>query len=91
MTELVFESNRKSQTPIQYKSRILFYLKHGDNYACAPMRYVDRETGEKSIESYYLTDGVYCWSSDIIHHFEKYNYLLPEQFILHVQQKMKLN
>ena len=91
MTELVFEKNQRNQTPIPNKGRILYYLKHGDNFACAPMRYADRETGQKAIEAYYLTDGVYCWSSDVIYHFEMYNYPLPEQFIAYAQRKMKLH
>lgn len=84
MKELFFESTKKADSAPPYKGQILFYLRCGAPLACAPMSYRDRETGQKMIEAYVLTDGAYFWTSDIIYHFEKYNYLLPDEFVAHV-------
>ena len=84
MIEVKFVELHAMKTEMQNKQKVLRYLKHGKHPIVAPMFYKDRETNKPAVEAYYLDDGVYTWSSDIIYHFEKYNYPLPDDFIEYV-------
>ena len=71
--------------PIAEKQAVLDYMNNGQKY-CASARMVrDRVTGELTgIEDNWKTDGVFCWSSDTIYHFQRYNAPLLDGFIEHV-------
>lgn len=71
--------------PISEKKAVLDYMKNGKSY-CASARVVkDRITGDTTtIEDDWKTDGVFCWSQDMIYHFEKYNTPLADEFVSHI-------
>ena len=74
-----------SDFPIPEKAEVLHYLKSAPVVAAAPGIMVDAFTGEHipgGFLAYY--DGVFTWRSDSIYHFEKYNLILPDEFVAHV-------
>ncbi len=68
------------------KTEILNYLylfpKH---YASCPRDSIDCVTGEKIDRDFFVyTDGIYEWCSFLAYHIQKYNILLPQDFVDHV-------
>lgn len=74
--------------PYKGKEAVVNYLKNGRKTYAAPGTATDVYTGEViPIEKCGMTDGEYSWSSSLYHYVEKYNLMLPKEFILKVLQK----
>lgn len=74
-----------SDTGIEYKGKIIDYMKNGRDYGvrCSSIYdYIEDCSKLKTIKRY--TDGIYIWNDEEIYHFEKYNIALNEDFINHV-------
>jgi len=66
------------------KSKVLNHLKSGKIIAAIVGTAKDVFTNEAiNGEWVLMTDGVYEWSSDIVYYYEKYNLLLPDEFVKH--------
>jgi len=74
-----------SSEPISNKEAVLRYLKNAPVIAAAACVPVDVITGEFIPGGSLLAhcDGEYSWNNDLIHYFEKYNFILPQDFINH--------
>lgn len=68
------------------KDTVLQYLKKFDKdcivLTCASTDFVTGQLLKSSIFVY--NDGVYCWTSEEIYHFEKYDMKLNDDFIKYV-------
>lgn len=70
------------------KQIVLNYLKKGRVTAVYPARLVDVVTKEtKNVSLRCLSDGKFCWRSDLIYFYEKYNIKLDADFISRVLSK----
>ena len=70
---------------IPQKDKILSHLRSGDIVAAAAGRALDIITGTRIPDEWVIfTDGEYQWDTSLIYHFDKYNILLPDEFIEHV-------
>lgn len=71
-----------SNVPSPHKKRVLDYLRKNRKLAIAPGPSYDVITGER-IPGQLSTniDGTYYWRSDVSYYFEKYNLVLPDDFI----------
>ncbi len=79
-----------STKEINYKDEILSYLKSGRHVAAACGSAKDIFTGERLKDEWILlSDGEYEWTSDLIYYVEKYNLMLPDDFIIHVLSKIE--
>lgn len=79
-----------SHIPTKEKSKILEYLKHGEDAGvkCSSVfDFVQNELVPRTIHRY--TDGEYIWDDREIYHFEKYNIPLDEDFIKKVLVSME--
>lgn len=73
-----------SDVPIENKNMVLRYLKSHKPKAASPQIVYDVISGEVISEQLTCTDdGKYAWRSDVVYYFEKYNLLLPNDFIKH--------
>lgn len=71
-----------SEKPMQKKEDILEYLKNGEDDGVRCSGIFDYVSGEPTFETIHLfTDGKYCWDSEEIYHFERYNLSLNDDFI----------
>ena len=74
----------------QNKDVILQYLKNFNKecivLTCASTDFVTGQLLKSSIFVY--NDGVYCWTSEEIYHFEKYDMKLNDDFIQYVLDKI---
>lgn len=67
------------------KKKVIEYLKSQKRVAGCPRAAIDCVTGEVISPSYSVySDGEYDWCDFLIYHIEKYNVLLPQDFIEHV-------
>lgn len=67
------------------KIKVIAYLKSQKRIAGCPRAAIDCVTGEQIAASYSVyTDGEYDWCDFLIYHIEKYNVLLPQDFIDHI-------
>lgn len=72
---------------IEYKDRIVRYMKNGKISSCSPAIVKDVLSGEPiNAPLSCMNDGIYAWRSDLIYYIEKYNINLPDDFIKHVLQ-----
>ena len=77
-----------SDFAVPEKNKLLLYLKHGRIAAASSIKLKDVLTGEYIPgETLYYTDGEYAWRSDLCYYFEKYNFILPPEFISHALAK----
>ncbi len=66
------------------KSKVLNHLKNGEIIAAIVGKAKDVFTNETiNGEWVLMTDGIYEWSSDIVYYYEKYNLILPTEFVNH--------
>ena len=71
-----------SSTAYPEKRRIVRYLENGERTIASPGVYIDVVTGENTgIGKCHLTDGEYVWTSIIPYYVEKYNMILPDEFV----------
>ena len=71
------------------QDKIVRYLRTGEPVMVQTMLPRDVFTGEPlGIEKVFINDGEYIWSSDLAYYVEKYNLLLPDEFIKHVLKKI---
>ena len=72
-----------------YKDEILRYLKKSEVCAVAagPLRDVFTN---KYVRGDYLEyrDDAYMWTTKLVYHFEKYDCVLPEEFVQHILKKL---
>lgn len=73
---------------IEDKKEIIRYMKNSE-YLSILLDYTTCIFTGKNIEHFetHLTDGNWIWSADIIHYFEKHNYILPLNFLSDIRQK----
>lgn len=70
------------------KNKIIEYLKSQKRVASCPRAAIDCVTGEEISSSFSIyTDGEYDWCDFLIYHIEKYNVILPQEFIEHITKK----
>lgn len=70
--------------PIKEKDKIVKYMKESKIQAVAPAIVTDVINPEIRFgELFFMTDSKYCWRSDVIYYFDKYDMELPEEFIQH--------
>ena len=74
---------------LDVKETILKYFKeHNSETAIITCASTDYISGEKLSNSVIcFDDGEYCWTSEEIYHFEKYDLKLNDDFIRHVLSK----
>ncbi len=66
------------------KSKILNHLKNGEVIAAIVGTAKDVFTNEViNGEWVLMTDGIYEWGSDIVYYYDKYNLILPTEFLNH--------
>lgn len=64
------------------KSKVLDHLKNGKILAAIVGTAKDVFTNDViNGEWVLMTDGIYEWSSDIVYYYEKYNLILPTDFV----------
>lgn len=69
------------------KEKVIAYLKAQKRVAGCPKAAIDCVTGEEISPSYSVyTDGEYDWCDFLIYHIEKYNVLLPQDFVEHIMK-----
>jgi hypothetical protein len=69
---------------------LIAYLKNGEIVAVTPELAIDVITGEIIPEELKaMSDGVFRWTSDIVHYVDKHNFILPEEFRKHVLDNKK--
>lgn len=74
-----------SEKTIEKKDDVLKYLKNGEDDGVRCSGIFDYVSGEPTFQTIHLfTDGKYCWDSEEIYHFEKYNLRLNDDFIEYV-------
>ena len=79
-----------SDEPIEHKSEIVEYLKNGKVEAAVVAKARDVLTGKHiPMEWLSMTDGEYAWETNLIYYVEKYNLLLPDEFVKHVLERTK--
>ncbi len=87
MKSLIVEPTKDniSQSVDKNKFKILNYLKNGRVIGAAPGILKDSFT-QKQIDGQWLlmTDGIYEWDTKLIYHYEKYNLVLPQEFIKNI-------
>lgn len=67
------------------KRKVIEYLKSQKRVASCPRASIDCVTGVVISPSYSVyTDGEYDWCDFLIYHIEKYNVLLPHDFLEHI-------
>ena len=68
---------------IPNKSQILSYLADGETVACASGYARDIFTGQNigMFGDRTFSDGVWCWTTEDIYHFEKYDAALDPEFV----------
>jgi hypothetical protein len=73
------------------KEAILKYFKeHGSETAIITCASTDYISGEKLSDSVTcFDDGEYCWTSEEVYHFEKYNLKINDDFIQYVLNQTK--
>ena len=71
-----------SDISINHKNKILHHLKSGSVVAVSPS-YIKDIVSNKTVNQslVMMSDGKYAWRSDVVYHFEKYNLVLPDEFI----------
>lgn len=70
------------------KAKVIAYLKSQKRVAGCPRAAIDCLTGAEIAPSYSVfTDGEYDWCDFLIYHIEKYNIVLPQDFIEHIMKK----
>lgn len=77
-----------SSTPHPDKSRILRYLNNGHLHFASSGYHDDviNPTNIEFIPNQSRTDGVYGWSDAAIYYVDKYNLILPDEFIQHMKK-----
>ena len=73
----------------EYKNQrtIINYLKNAEDVMYYPMYWHDVYTNEPiDIPACEMSDGEYRWPSVLVYYVEKYNLMLPEDFINHVMK-----
>lgn len=66
------------------KSKVLNHLKNGEIIAAVVGTARDVFTNQAiNGEWVLMTDGTYEWTSDIVYYYEKYNLILPPEFVKH--------
>jgi hypothetical protein len=71
-----------TDTPFKYKETVIKYLKLGKIQVAAPGIINDIIDGNRiNLTLAYMTDGEFCWRSDLVYYYEKYNIKLPDDFI----------
>lgn len=79
-----------SDVAIPEKNRVMLYLKRGHVTAASSTRFTDAFTGDTIPgEALCYTDGEYAWRSDLCYYFEKYNFVLPPEFIAKVNNHVE--
>lgn len=74
-----------SDTPYPEKYRVAAYLRNGKLMGLAGPLYHDIFTGEVILlDSVFRNDGVYSWPQVLAYYVEKYNLILPEDFMNHI-------
>ena len=69
------------------KEEIVKYLKNAFAFAAKPQCLVDVFSGESiPMESLEMADGSYRWPSELLYYVEKYNLVLPEEFVEHIHR-----
>ncbi len=70
------------------KAMVITYLKSQKRVSGCPRAAIDCVTGEEISPSYSVyTDGEYDWCDFLIYHIEKYNVLLPQDFVEHIMRQ----
>lgn len=73
------------------QDEIVAYLKSGVVYGAKPEIMHDNFTHEKiPYESLVMTDGHYRWSSELLYYVEKYNMMLPKEFVSIINKDRKV-
>ncbi len=71
------------------KEAILKYFKEHDSetaiITCASTDYISGEKLSNSVTCF--DDGEYCWTSEEVYHFKKYDLKLNDDFVRHVLSK----
>jgi hypothetical protein len=82
--------NHTQTNPLNEKPEIVSYLKNGQMVMFCPDIVFDvlNDNEEYIGNSSVFTDGVYLWRDYLIGYFEKYNLLLPSDFIYHAKKKL---
>lgn len=81
-----------SDEPIPHKREIISYLR-GCNVGAMCMSWMtDIFTGErvKGIYDDHHHDDVYSWGESLAYYVEKYDLMLPEDFLQHIYRKLKI-
>lgn len=74
-----------SETETYDKEKVIEYLKTQKRVAGCPRTAIDCVTGNEIAPSFSVfTDGEYDWCDFLIYHIEKYNVLLPQDFLEHI-------
>jgi len=69
------------------KNEIITYLRDKVDEAAVAGRALDFITKERIPSEWLIySDGIYWWDTVLIHHIEKYEVSLPDEFIIHVQK-----
>lgn len=76
-----------SDSPVPHKDVIVGYLKHGGRQgSMTPCWITDVFTGERvrGVSDNGREDDEYCWSEQLAYYVERYNLVLPEDFVEHI-------
>lgn len=80
-------SDNLSDSPVPHKEVIVRYLKRGGRQGgMTPCWITDVFTGEmvRGVSDNGREDDEYCWSEQLAYYVERYDLMLPEDFVAHI-------
>lgn len=85
-TKVVKPVRMEKGEPVPEKEHILAYMRGCKVFSVAARYFRDPETGVPVGEDCWMEDREYCWSSETVYLFDRYDFPLPEEFIRHVMK-----
>lgn len=85
-------SDNLSDSPVPNKDVIVDYLRHGgEQGSMTPCWITDVFTGEmvRGVSDNGREDDEYCWSEQLAYYVEKYDLLLPDDFVEHILRRSR--
>lgn len=73
-----------SESPYEHQEELISYMRTCGKEKCVCGLAYDVVNNESLGTRKILNDGTYSWTNDLIYYVEKYNLLLPDDFIQHV-------
>lgn len=77
---------------IAHKSDVVAYLRSNRLGAMCAGWMRDRFTGKlvRGCYDHYRSDGRYAWGESLAYYLDKYNLVLPPEFLAHIYREMKV-